>query len=341
MSELNKDAALALKHFSDLLESSSTPEVPSGLEENEEFMRMHNNAVELRKILASFMRGDLSETIHQRGFMAGSLKALQSHLRHLTWQVQQVERGDFSQRVEFLGEFSGAFNNMVVQLDTTMTALRQKEEALTNLAKTLQKEVELRSSAVYALKQSEAKFRYLAEHDSLTGALNRRSFHTLAVNGMQSAHLAGVPCCIALLDVDHFKVFNDTYGHLDGDHALKQVVSIASKCLRQTDALGRYGGEEFILFFSSTNLETGTAAANRIRQAIANTPVHRPDGPPVPITVSIGVTVCLPEWFSSPKANILFQQIIGQADAALYEAKRTGRNKVCPAPTLMPSLNIE
>lgn len=319
-----------------LLESASPPPVPEEFQGVTHIEELHQKMVVLRGILTDFTKGNLSGDIRMKGFMPGSLKALQAHLRHMTWQVQQVERGDFTQRLHFLGEFSEAFNNMVMQLDSTMSALRLKEEALTTLAKTLQKEVELRTAAVYALKQSEAKFKYLAEHDALTGVLNRRSFHSMTIAEMQSASLAGMPCCIAMLDIDHFKKFNDTYGHPEGDEALKHMVGIAQKHLRQCDIFGRYGGEEFIFFFSGADLQQGYAAAERIRTAIQQAPVPISEGRMVPITVSMGVAVILPEWYSTEHTGALMQHITTNADSALYEAKKLSRNRVLTAAVTPP-----
>ena len=319
-----------------LIESASPPPIPEELQNVSHIEELYQKIVVLRGILSDFTKGNLSADIRMKGFMPGPLKALQAHLRHMTWQVQQVEQGDFTQRLHFLGEFSEAFNNMVIQLDTTMSALRLKEEALTTLAKTLQKEVELRTAAVYALKQSEAKFKYLAEHDALTGVLNRRSFHSLTIAEMQSASLAAMPCCIAMLDIDHFKKFNDTYGHPEGDEALKHMVATAQKHLRQCDIFGRYGGEEFIFFFSGADLQQGYAAAERIRAAIEENPVPATDGRIIPITVSMGVAVSLPEWYSTEHTGPLMQHITTSADNALYEAKKLSRNRVLTAAVAPP-----
>lgn len=328
--------AQVLDYIGKLLNSPVVPEEPEALAGIEGLEKLRDTILDVRSNLMAIARGDLSGDVKARGVCAGALKAQLAHLRHLTWQVQQVAAGDFSQRVDFLGDFSLAFNSMVEQLDSTLNTLRQKEEILTNLTRNLQQEVELRSSAVYALRQSEAKFRYLAEHDSLTGILNRRSFLALAEAELKSAGQNQIPCCFALLDVDHFKHFNDTYGHLEGDLALKHVVGKAQESLRQTDIIGRYGGEEFILLFSSTNLEQGRKAAERIISSIANSPVQLPDMQ-VPITASAGVSVVLPEWEEGRDQHFL-HQIVRQADTALYQAKKEGRNRVCVAQPEKPIL---
>ena len=251
----------AIQHIQALVNSSRIPEIPEELEDMEELRELHEHFLTLRKHFMLIARGDLSQDVHARGFIAGLLKSHIANLRHLTWQVEQVSKGDFSQRADFMGEFSAAFNNMVMQLDTTLTSLRTTEEALTRLTNSLRREVEMRTSAVNALKQSEARFKYLADHDGLTGALNRRSFLILAETGLKSAQQSGTPCCIAMLDVDHFKHFNDSHGHLEGDLALKHVVGLAQANLRQSDCMGRYGGDEFLFFFADAGLEPGYKAA--------------------------------------------------------------------------------
>lgn len=336
-----KTTSLVIKHIDGLLGGSSPPAMPEELAGNEEFVALHNRLMELRLIISDFAKGNLSHSIKMRGFVAGGLKAMQSNLRHLTWQAQQVERGDFNQEVHFLGDFSVAFNSMVAQLDRTMKELKQNEEALTILTDSLQKEIDLRTAAANALKKSEARFKYLAEHDALTNTLNRRSFHAMIISELNNAHENGTTCCVALLDVDHFKQFNDTHGHTEGDIALQHIVAVAQGHLRQTDMLGRYGGEEFIFFFGKADLDQGLAVAERIRQAIENTPVKLSSGTQIPISASIGVAVIKPEWYEAEHADKLLQFHIANADNALYKAKQAGRNAVEPAPVMEPILTQE
>jgi diguanylate cyclase (GGDEF)-like protein len=154
---------------------------------------------------------------------------------------------------------------------------------------------------------------------------------------METARHRKAPCCLALLDVDNFKRFNDFYGHVDGDLALKQVVRLAQSSLRQSDSMGRYGGEEFTFFFADADLDRGVAIAERIRQAIAGTPVKISTAS-VFITVSIGICVVMPEW--KEKQEDFIQKALAMADEALYTAKRQGRNRVCAAPMLNPALFV-
>ena len=314
-----------IEHIKALMNDQEIPELTETLAGIPHLPELHKQLVVLREIVFTFSKGDLSCNIATRGFIAGCLKSLQAHLRHLIWQVQQVESGDFSQQVEFLGEFSLAFNNMVLKLDSTLNALRKKEEALTALTDSLRSEVDLRGSAMEALQQSEARFKYLASHDSLTGALNRSSFIEKTMLELTLAAQCNTPCCLAILDVDHFKKFNDTYGHLAGDTALKQVVEISLKALRNADVMGRYGGEEFIFLFPGASLHQGCRVADRIRQAVENSIFPINNGR-TNVTVSIGVSVALPEC---NKPNDAFLRLlINAADMALYKAKTLGRNRV-------------
>jgi diguanylate cyclase (GGDEF)-like protein len=324
----------AIQYVAALLNSPTVPELPPELEDMEELRQLQTQFMEIRGHLLHISRGDLSQDIKTRGYAAGLLKRHLANLRHLTWQVEQVARGDFTQRVDFMGDFSKAFNSMVVHLDTTLTSLRTTEEALTRLTNSLRQEVEMRTSAVNALKLSEARFKYLADHDPLTGALNRRSFLLIAETGLKNAYQSLKPCSFAMLDVDHFKKFNDTYGHLDGDLALKHVVKVAQSNLRQSDCMGRYGGEEFIFFFADADRDQGFRAAERIRKAIGDNPVHLESGP-VYITASVGVSTALPHW-PGERDSVFLQKMVLMADGAVYQSKQNGRDRVTLAPEQPP-----
>ncbi len=327
-------AHMAVDYLAGLLDAPKMPEPPPELADMEDLRELSENIGKLREHLLLIADGDLSQDLMTRGFVAGLLKKHVANLRHLTWQVEQVSLGDFSQRVDFMGEFSVAFNNMVVQLDTTLKHLRETKEHLTKLTNSLKQEVELRSTAVQALEKSRARFQYLADHDPLTGALNRRSFLQIAESGIERARLRGRPCCIAMLDVDHFKKFNDSYGHISGDAALKHVVQVSTHALREKDCMGRYGGEEFIFFFDETGAETGFKVADRIREAIAGSPVEI-DGRSLPLTASVGVAAILPQW-EGARDGLFLQKVINMADVALYRAKQEGRNRVCASRLVHP-----
>jgi diguanylate cyclase (GGDEF)-like protein len=312
-----------LEHIRKLLRDNVVPGLEEDLADIPLLREIHEEIKIIRETLLSFSAGDFSPTIKIRGIIPGCLKALQSHLQHLVWQVQLVAKGDFTQEIHFMGEFSSAFNAMVRQLNKTLQELKQKEETLMALTDTLRNEVDNRNTVVEALQESEARLKYLASHDPLTGTLNRLSFIEMAAAELKNAAKVGVSCCMAIMDLDHFKRFNDTYGHVSGDEALRHAVRILSGGLRKGDFLGRYGGEEFTIFFFNADAETGMAIAERLRKALAFSPVLL-ENQAVQIAASFGVTVAE----GNPEEKEYVQKLIANADIALYGAKRCGRNKV-------------
>ena len=160
--------------------------------------------------------------------------------------------------------------------------------------------------------------RELASKDSLTNIFNRRSFMELSLTQIDRMMRADTRGFICIFDLDHFKKVNDTYGHLAGDKVLQDVVQRAKKVTRTYDLLGRYGGEEFILFLFEINDANAVKTVERIRRKIYETPVIF-EGQEIPITSSFGI---------APVNNMDLKSAIQRADEALYTAKNTGRNKV-------------
>jgi diguanylate cyclase (GGDEF)-like protein len=322
---MEKDSSVELEHVRRLLRDKTVPELEGELAENPLLREIHNELKVIRETVLAFSAGNFSPAIGVRGIIPGGLKELQAHLRHMIWQVQMVEKGDFSQKLHFMGEFSEAFNNMIKQFDRTLSDLRQKEEILLELRNT----VNHHNSTMEALLESEAHFKYLANHDALTGVLNRRSFMEITAAQLKSAARNGIDCCLVMMDIDHFKLFNDTYGHAAGDEALRHIVGVVSEGLRRDDFLGRYGGEEFILFFYDSDEKTGMAIAERLRAALEDSPV-RFDQQEARITSSFGIAhvrgAVRSDYETGGKDYV--RSILNNADLALYEAKRTGRNKV-------------
>lgn len=213
---------------------------------------------------------------------------------------------------------------LLPEIHAGIVALKEKEAVLTTLAVSLRNEVDIRTSAVAALQESESRFKYLAGHDPLTGAMNRRSFMERAAAEIKTAGLTGQPCALVMMDIDHFKQFNDTWGHLAGDAALRHVVEVIGSLLRKNDFLGRYGGEEFVFLFYGADRSTGFAIAERIREAIASSPLEIESGA-AGITASFGVAMSDPQ---SSQDDRCLDALIRGADIALYQAKKSGRNRV-------------
>jgi len=321
-----------LEYVNRLQNDRIIPPIPERFVDDPEFLNYHKKIVELRGVLIALTKGDLSMPITEKGFVAGYCKSLQAILRHLVWKVKQIEAENYDHNIDFFGELAVSFNHMALRLKQTTEALRQKEEALVEIASSLQREAKKRSEVLQELKKSEQRFKRLAQHDTLTGLLNRRAFFSTAEMGLESASSLNKACCVCLLDVDDFKKFNDTYGHLEGDRALQHVVKNSLSALRQIDIMGRYGGEEFV--FLLTNIEEAYAysAADRIRLNIEQHAFSLENGRSVPVTASIGVAVILPGKSKSGDYATKLRFGIAQADAALYEAKAQGKNRVCMAP---------
>lgn len=324
-------AKVVLEHIEKLLLSPVLPEIPPlAGDECDKLRALHDHLVELRSVLDAFAKGYLSGDITLRGVIAGRLKALQANLLHLTWQIQQVAEGDFSQRVEFMGAYAAAFNSMVEQLDNALTSLRHKEEELTKLTEALQIEVAEKAEALAALRKSEAQFKHMAEHDALTGVLNRRSFYELASAEFKRAEEQGYPCSLALIDIDFFKKINDKYGHLEGDAALRHLTQTMEASLRHGGFVGRYGGEEFVVLLSGLDFDTAKKVAERLRKTVAESPLQTPKGT-INMTISIGLAHVAPGHGHARDAAF-FESVLNIADEALYTAKESGRNCLVVAP---------
>ncbi|MDR1142337.1 MAG: sensor domain-containing diguanylate cyclase [Planctomycetaceae bacterium] len=146
-----------------ILSGRSIPSLDNVQFENSETESICRELVTVRELLLKFSNGNLDDNIVIRGSVAGCLKTLQAHLRHLTWQVLQVAGGDFSQRVEFMGDFSQAFNSMVVQLEHSLTELKENESRLLKLNDNLQDEIRFRKTAENELKRSEERWNFAVQ----------------------------------------------------------------------------------------------------------------------------------------------------------------------------------
>jgi diguanylate cyclase (GGDEF)-like protein/PAS domain S-box-containing protein len=163
----------------------------------------------------------------------------------------------------------------------------------------------------------------LATVDALTGIANRRRFDEVLGNEWRRAARSQLPLSLLLLDVDHFKLYNDLYGHLQGDDCLRQITAAALEVIhRPGDTVARFGGEEFGIVLSNTDRETALKLAEKIRLAVAGRAVKHQANPPGVITISVGCSTCIP----GHHGNML--NLIEAADQALYKAKHSGRNCV-------------
>jgi len=291
------DAALAaaLAAIRATLRSGRRAPLPAGLEDNAELDELLNELADLYRFTLAVSQGDLEQPLTARGSLAGSLKTLDAALRHLTWQTQRVAAGDFTQRVDFMGEFSEAFNSMVVALDKARTELDERNELLQAQA---------------------AKLEELATTDVLTGTFNRRKFNELILAEIERVRRYGHPLSLLVVDIDHFKRINDTHGHDAGDEVLIVLAGLIRTGIRATDSLARWGGEEFVVLSPEVSVEEAAGLAERLRRA-AGTYAYSFVGS---VTASIGV--------AQHRAGETPDELFARADEALYRAKEGGRDRV-------------
>lgn len=180
----------------------------------------------------------------------------------------------------------------------------------------LQHEIERRESLEVELQKQ-------ATTDALTGLYNRRQYELLFHRERERSRRLGTRLSLCVLDLDHFKHINDTHGHDVGDQVLRHVAALFTRKLRQTDIVGRFGGEEFIVLLPETDLECAERLVDRLRQCLEQAPVEA-DGETVHVTATFGLTEV-----EAQDGNI--EQAVKRADRALYEGKQSGRNRVVTA----------
>jgi diguanylate cyclase (GGDEF)-like protein len=175
-------------------------------------------------------------------------------------------------------------------------------------------------------REYQRQIRRLLSHDDLTGLLSSRSFFSELRRETARSEAENRKFCVLMMDIDHFKQVNDTYGHLTGSKTLEEIGLCVTQILRSGDAASRFGGEEFAAFLLDAELAQGLVAAERIRQTVEEQEfsVIRQGRPSEThkITISIGVA-CFPDDSRDPI------ELVEMADSALYRAKREGRNRVC------------
>ncbi|MDR0312582.1 MAG: GGDEF domain-containing protein [Treponema sp.] len=248
-----------------------------------------------------------------------------SHIEKLLWNYSApVLDGDLA-KIPRLKEIHDELEKIRHILSIFST---DQDENLLVLIERLRRQIDTQNSAMKALQKSESRYKDLASHDYLTGAMSRRFFTERAVAELDNSVRLKIPCGIIMIDLDFFKNFNDKYGHLAGDEALRHIVKVISSFSRKHDFLGRYGGEEFVFFFTITETNKALVLAERIRESIEKSPVKLELGP-VPITASFGVAMAnIAEYKQGQNMKTHVETIIKNADTAMYMAKNAGRNQV-------------
>lgn len=259
-----------------------------------------------------------------------ALDRLRQALREIITGVQQ----DFARSGNSLSTYMQTLNRFAELLDkpvspAAMAAEVDKVIEDTRSTEQSQRQLGLElshiSTEVEALRKELQQVREEALIDGLTGISNRKAFDTVLEHTIHTNREKGTDFCVLLLDLDHFKRINDTYGHLIGDKVLRFTAATLKRCVRGKDTVARYGGEEFALILADTDLAGATVVAEQIRIAIsAGDLKDKNDGSSYgKVTASIGI--------AQFNASDLPNRLIERADRALYQAKEQGRNRVANA----------
>jgi diguanylate cyclase (GGDEF)-like protein len=177
--------------------------------------------------------------------------------------------------------------------------------------------------AFFKIRDLERQMRELATYDSMTNLYNRGACLLALESVIRQAKRAQTDLVVLFMDLDHFKTINDTYGHDVGDMVIKRFANYLKSSLRDSDVIGRIGGEEFLVGLPNLGLDGGQFVAEKLRNGIASEPIVVDATTTLQITVSIGLTI------HRHTEEINLRNILKKADIALYNAKNSGRNKVC------------
>lgn len=242
--------------------------------------------------------------------------AAMNNSKAIALAYQTVRQQVVSQKMKL--EALGKENN-ILQLRQALASQAQKASRLSNAM--LLAIIAFFALATLWLWRSWRRFRWMAHHDGLTRAYNREHFVVEAKRTLRQLHKTNIDACLIVLDLDHFKRINDTYGHAAGDQVLRFAAMIVGRELRPADLFGRLGGEEFGILIPGCSRNQGLEVASRMRDVLASTPVILHQQIAVMVPASLGLA-------STASSGYALRRLLIDADAALYRAKEGGRNRV-------------
>ena len=283
------------------------------------------------------------------GFLSGRrfIHKLTSSLSQLMQMSRRISHGDYSQHSlppssDEFGELATSFNEMALTVENQIHALRESEQKVSQ--RTTELEAANKSLAqskaatealnalleakvgerTQALEEANIKLSELTVTDALTGLSNRRRFDQVITEEWMRASRTGQSLAILMIDVDHFKAYNDHYGHPAGDECLRKVAGVLqANARRASDLVARYGGEEFVVVAGDLDIQAAKELAETLRSSVEVLGMSHQFSPVASVvTISIGVSV------TTPDANMAPESLLRMADAAMYCAKDGGRNRV-------------
>jgi len=223
-------------------------------------------------------------------------------------------------KTDEIGVLARVFNEMAGELQDHT---RDLEGRVTQRTEQLEQAKDNLEVANRELEDAVTKLEHMARTDGLTGLLNHRAFQKSLEAEIRRAERTGSPVTLIMLDVDHFKLYNDSHGHPAGDKVLVTLARLLEENLRTSDIVARYGGEEFSVILVDTTAEQARDVAEKLRATVASHVFELPDGgeKAVRVTISLGLASC-------PLDARMATGLISMADQALYLAKEAGRNLV-------------
>lgn len=210
---------------------------------------------------------------------------------------------------------------LVIEEETLWSLVDRSPVVARNLLQAMTQRLRFSNSLICSSRQLQRTYEQYAVTDPLTGLYNRRWLEDMLPRQMLCCAETSQPCSLFIADIDFFKDFNDTHGHLAGDRAIQGIAETLQSSLRKSDQAVRFGGEEFLVLLPAADIEEARIIAERVRRAVRDTPLARTDGRALPsVTISIGIGEMTPEHTPETFINV--------ADAALYRAKERGRDSV-------------
>ncbi|MCU7819676.1 MAG: GGDEF domain-containing protein [gamma proteobacterium symbiont of Lucinoma myriamae] len=249
-------------------------------------------------------------------YVSGKNQLLIDDLDKLIEQSNSPEEKQLSNYTETLHQFIDILDNQ------NSSSLLEETHSLEKSQQRLESQIFDIVAEVDSLRKELQQVKEESKIDALTGIANRKAFDATLEHSILTSRETNKPFCLLLLDIDHFKKFNDTYGHLIGDKVLRYVAASLKRSVKGNDCVARFGGEEFVIILPATSINGGMTVAEQIRKAVSSGTLtdKGSDISYGKTMISIGVTQF--------RASDLSNELVGRADKALYLAKERGRNRV-------------